>query len=397
VLPERAVTGTAGLDASRRALRDRAAADLDRLRTRDGWLLAGLPRYRRLFGRDACISAWQLLAREPAVTAASLRALAARQGRRVDDRREEEPGKIPHEIPVARADLLVTFLRKRGRWGFPYAGSVDATLWWTMLLGAVDDRALVDELWPAAVAAFEWVAAFHGPVTYERRNPHGLEHQGWRDCDLGALRITPPVALVEVQGYAVAALRAFARLAAVRGDDARAAQARRQADRLRTLIHERFAWPAERSYVLALDGHGRRVEVVSSNPGHLLFAGVLEPSDARALADRLAEADLTTPFGLRCHSADAPAFDPTSYHRGSVWPHDNWIVARGLDAAGRPAQAAALRRGVLDACLELGAVPECYGVVDGRPVPVRRAQPVQAWSAAAVLDFLAAEDGATRA
>jgi glycogen debranching enzyme len=380
---------------ARAALERRARADLARLRTREGWLEAGRPRYRRLFGRDACVTGWQVLATDPAVAVASLRALASCQGRVHDPRSDEEPGKIPHEVPVRPLDVGISMVRKRFRWRFPNYSSVDSTLWWLILLGrvAVGRPEVVDELWPAARAARAWVGGFgDGLVTYRPGNPHGLQHQGWRDDDFGALGVAPPVALVEVQGYAVAALRAFADLADGREDAAVAAAARAQADHLRDELHERFAWPEEGYYALAIDGAGRPVRLVSSNPGHLLFTGVLAAGSAAAVATRLAEPDLTTAHGLRCHSSEAPGYDPLSYHRGSVWPHDTWIVHEGLRATGQHALADRLRDGVLEACSLLDAIPECWGVVDGPPVRIARAQPVQAWSAAAVLHLLSVAD-----
>jgi glycogen debranching enzyme len=379
----------------RAALAVRARADLARLRTPQGWLEAGRPRYRRLFGRDACITGWQRLHEDPDVAVASLRALAARQGRTDDPIRDEEPGKIPHEVPVRRLDLAASMVRKRFRWRFPNFSSVDATLWWLLLLGRVAPVRpdLVDELWPVARAARQWVASFgDGFVTYRPGNPHGLQHHGWRDDDFGPLGVRPPVALVEVQGYAVAALRSFAELADARDEREAADDARAQADRLRDDVRERFAWPEEGYYALAIDGEGRAVRMVSSNAGHLLFTGALDRGATSAVAARLAEPDLTTAFGLRCHSAEAPAYDPMSYHRGSIWPHDTWIVHEGLRATGHHELARTLREGVLAACVALDAIPECWGVVDDRPVPIRRAQPVQAWSAAAVLHLLSVED-----
>jgi glycogen debranching enzyme len=380
----------------RAALAARARSDLDRLRTPEGWLLAGRPRYARLFGRDACITGWQLLAAEPSVAVASLRALAARQGRVRDPRRDEDPGKIPHEVPVTRRDLAISMARKGFRWRFPNYSSVDSTLWFLILLGQVAPTHpdVVEELWPAAQAAHGWVASFgDGLVTYRPGHPHLLQHQGWRDDDLGPLAIEPPVALVEVQGYAFAALHAFAALADDR-DDGAAAAARSQADGLRDQLHERFAWPEEGTYALAIDGSGRAVKMVSSNPGHLLVTGVLAAGPAAALASRLAEPDLTTPFGLRCHASTAPRYDPLSYHRGSVWPHDTWIVHEGLRETGHHQLARILREGLLAACTALGGIPECYGVVDDRPVPIGRAQPVQAWAAGAVRHLLSVEDPA---
>jgi glycogen debranching enzyme len=382
-----------------------ARRDLARLRHPQGWLMAGVPRFARLFGRDALISAWQLLDDDPDVARATLAALAARQGQVVDDRREEEPGKIPHEVPVDRFDVVRMHLRKRFRWGFPYYGSADATALFVVVLDAAVAATGDERLWAAhrdAVRrACAWAVTWgdllaDGLVRYERRNPHGLAHQGWRDHDLGAVGITPPVALVEVQGYWCAAERAAARLERAAGDPARAAALDERAAARATALR-RFRLDDDAGYALAIDGAGRPVDVPSSNQGHLLVCGVLDAADAALVADRLARPDLSTPYGLRTQSTAAPAFDARSYHRGSVWPHDCWIVHEGLRAVGRHDQATALRRGVLAACRELGAIPELYGVVDDRVVALPSAQPVQAWAAGAVLSFLVQERSARAA
>jgi glycogen debranching enzyme len=376
-----------------------ARADLARLRHRQGWLRAGLPRFARLFGRDALISAWQLLGDDATIARATLDALAVRQGRVVDDRREEEPGKIPHEVPVDRADVVRMHLRKRFRWGFPYYGSADATALFVVVLDATVAATGDEHLWvvhrDAVRRACAWAVTFgdlrgDGLVRYQRRNRHGLAHQGWRDHDLGAVGIAPPVALVEVQGYWHAAERAAARMERALGDPDRAAALDDRADRRRVTL-ERFRLDDAGGWALALDGDDRPVAVPSSNPGHLLVCDVLDDREAGRLADRLARPDLATPYGLRTQAEGSPAFDARSYHRGSVWPHDCWIVHEGLLAIGRVEQAAALRRGVLAACRQLGAIPELYAVVDGQVEAQRRAQPVQAWSAGAVLAFLAHE------
>lgn len=376
---------------TRGQLGDRAREDLARLRSPAGWLRAGLPRFARLFGRDSAISAIQVLDDNPEVAAATIRALAACQGTAEHRRREEEPGRIAHEVPDGWRDRVRLELRKQGRWGFPYYGSVDATAWWVRLVAAHAERTgstdLVDEVRPGLVAAARWWAANRtadprGFVTYRRRNPAGLEHQGWRDADMGAIAMAPPVAVVEVQGYVLDAARALDRLGvAVPPGGWIDADAFRDA----------FWWPEEGTCSLALDGGGEQVRVVTSNAGHLLGTGALDADGVAAVVSRLLADDLWTPAGLRTLSTREPTFDPRSYQRGSVWPHDNWVFHQGLLAEGRPEEAATVRAAVLDACARLEHVPELYAVVDGRPEALAVAQAVQAWSCGAVLSFLAAE------
>ena len=368
-----------------------ARDDLARLRTPEGWLQAGLPRFARLFGRDACISAWQLLDHDPRIAAATIRALARCQGATFDRRREEEPGKIAHEVPVRPEDRIRLELRKSFRWGFPYYGSIDATSWWIRLtdayVTATGDRLLLDEVRPNLDRAAWWMA---GParigardlVAYRRVNPAGLEHQGWRDSDLGTVPIVPPVAVVEAQGYHAAAAEALARL----GIDPPEAAAPDPG-----VFHDAFWMPDEGTYGLAVGGDGRLVDIVTSNAGHLLGTPIIDGEHAASVADRLFAGDLWTPGGIRTHSTADAHFDGDSYHRGSIWPHDNWVIHQGLLAIGRAHDAARVRTAVLDALCELELIPELYAVDGERPRALAVAQPVQAWASGAVLAFLAAE------
>lgn len=372
-------------------LEARARDDLARLRSPEGWYQAGLPRFARLFGRDACISALQVLPEDPSVAAATIRALARHQGRVYDRRREEEPGKIAHEIPVRPEDRVRLELRKRFTWGFPYYGGIDSTSWWVRTVDRyVDrtgDRALLAEMTPNLVRAAAWMA---GParigvgdlVAYQRRNRFGLLHQGWRDSDLGAVPIVAPVSLVEVQGYHAEAAAALARLGI----------ATPRAVHVDPEAFERLFWmPDEGTYALAVGGDGVVSRIVTSNAGHLLGSPLLPPERADAVADRLFGDDLWTPVGIRTHSSADPYFDGDSYHRGSIWPHDNWVIHEGLRAVGRHDDARRVRRAVLDALCQLELIPELYACHGGRAAPLAQAQPLQAWSSGAVVSFLAAE------
>jgi len=376
---------------TRPQLEAKARDDLARLRSPEGWLQAGLPRFARLFGRDACISAWQLLPDDPTIAAATIRALAVRQGRVFDRRREEEPGKIAHEVPVRLEDLVRLELRKHFRWGFPYYGSIDATAWWVRLVEQyatrTGDQALLVEVTPQLEAAGRWMAGaarigVEDFVAYERRNPAGLLHQGWRDSDLGAVPIVAPVALVEAQGYYAEAAAVLARLGipvpvAAAGSPER--------------FDAAFWLADEETYALAVGGDGAVSAIVTSNAGHLLGTPIIDDARAQQVADRLFGDDLWTEAGLRTHSSADAHFDPDSYHRGSVWPHDNWVVHEGLRAIGREDDAARVRRAVLDALCRLELIPELYAVHGQQPVALGVSQPVQAWASGAVLSFLAAE------
>ncbi len=376
---------------SRDHLEAKARADLALLRSPEGWLQAGLPRFARLFGRDSCISALQLLPEDTTIARATIRALAVRQGKVFDRRREEEPGKIAHEVPVRREDLLRLEVRKRFRWGFPYFGSIDATGWWLILVDRyvahTGDLTLLDEVTPNLERAARWMAGearigVDDFVAYRRQNPAGLLHQGWRDSDLGAVPIQPPVALVEVQGYYAESAAALERLgidlpAAAVGDAA--------------AFHRRFWMDDQRTYALAVGGDGSASRIVTSNAGHLLGTPLLDADRAGLVADRLFGDDLWTVGGIRTHSTADPHFDGDSYHRGSIWPHDNWVIHEGLRAVGRHDDAARVRNAVLDALCHLELIPELYAVHGTTPVALPVAQEIQAWSSGAVLSFLAAE------
>lgn len=376
---------------TRSQLEAQARADLAALRTPEGWLQAGLPRYARLFGRDSCIAALQLLPEDPSIAAATIRALAVRQGRVWNRRREEEPGKILHEAPVRREDRIRRDLHKQFRWGWPYYGGIDSTSWWIRVVdryvAATGDTDLLAEVTPNLERAATWMAGparigAHDLVAYERRNPAALEHQGWRDSDLGTVPITPPTALVEVQGYHAEAAAALRRLG-IRPPAA--------VDLDPQVVDDAFWMADEGFFGLAVGGDGTLVRIVTSNPGHLLGTPIVAPDRASAVADRLFGDDLWTVGGIRTHATTDRYFDGDSYHRGSVWPHDNWVVHEGLVAIGRHDDAARLRTAVLDACCRLEAIPELYAVHGETPVALAISQPQQAWASGAVLSFLAAD------
>jgi glycogen debranching enzyme len=372
--------------------------DIERLRTPQGYLNAGHPRYHTLFGRDALISGWQLLDSDPSVARAGLAVLAELQGRTYDAKREEEPGKILHEHrtePKEQDELP--------EWAFPYYGSVDSTPLFLILaeryLCQSGDRPFLEGLWPALEAAYRWMTRTQdtggGLLRYERRNPHGLMHQGWKDGFEDHLKIRPPVAIVEAQAYAYTAYCGFRRLARALskgGFDEDAADRGRQLERR---VNEEFWMPREGSYVLGLDGKGHARQVVTTNAGHLLFTGIVPPNRRERLASRLFRDDVWTRYGLRTHSTEDEHFDPFGYHTGSVWPHDNWLVAMGLRKSGFPRRAAKIRDALLRAYRTLGKIPELYAVVDGKivdlsekPVCRAKANPLQAWASAGLLELI---------
>ena len=304
--------------------------------------VAGIPWFACPFGRDSLIVSLQTLMIEPDLAAGTLRFLAAHQGQRRDDWRDEEPGKIMHELRFGELARLGTIPQS------PYYGSADATPLFLMLLGRAVDwlgaDELLDELWPHAEAALAWIDDSgdldgDGLVEYLCRCPVGIRNQAWKDSfdavtHADGKLAEPPIAPIEVQAYAYAAKRAMARLYRRRGDARRGEVVDRQADELRERVHARFWLPELGVYAQALDRDKRPVAVATSNAAHVLYAGLAEPATAALLAARLGQPDMLGGWGLRTLSSGAPSYNPMSYHNGSVWPHDNAIAVAGLLASG---------------------------------------------------------------
>jgi glycogen debranching enzyme len=305
--------------------------------------VAGIPWFACPFGRDSLITSLQTLMIAPDLAAGTLRFLAAHQGTRRDDWRDEEPGKIMHELRFGELARLGAIPQS------PYYGSADATPLFLMLLGQamewLEDDKLLDELWPNAEAALAWIDESgdldgDGFVEYLCRCPIGIRNQGWKDsfdsvthAD-GALA-EPPIALIEVQAYVYAAKRAMAGLYRRRGDGRRGKALDRSAEVLRGQTHDRFWLPELATYAQALDRDKRPVGVVTSNAAHALYCGLADEPTAARLAARLAQPDMLSGWGLRTLSRDAPSYNPMSYHNGSVWPHDNAIASAGLLRCGQ--------------------------------------------------------------
>jgi glycogen debranching enzyme len=322
------------------------------------------------------------------VARATLRALAALQGRKDDPERDEEPGKIIHEYRPHAPERFAQM-------GWPvrdgelrYWGSVDATPWFLVVLAALGDPALAGELEPQWRAAGGWLerslARGAGFVRWgARRSPGGLVQQGWRDTTDptqsyggGILREdgTPPeapVADADTQAVAYAGLRALARLS---GDQRFERAARELGGRIEA------AFGPE---TMAIEADGREVTGAGSQLGWLLWSGAVSGASAAGLAERLCRPDVLTGFGLRTLSDRHPRFGADSYHRGAVWPFDSWLGWGGLRAAGREREAARVKRGVLEALDRLGQAPELYAVTEAGPEPIEIANRVQAWTVGA--------------
>ncbi|HLH08651.1 MAG TPA: amylo-alpha-1,6-glucosidase [Terriglobales bacterium] len=301
-------------------------------------IAAGIPWFATMFGRDSIIAAYQSLSLNPRLAKETLRTLAAYQGTEQNDWKDEEPGKILHEY---RQGEMTT----SGEMPFgPYYGTIDATPLFLILLSETynwtADEKLVRELLPAAYKALDWIDHYgdldgDGLVEYLRRSKRGLTNQGWKDSwDANVFRdgstAQPPIALVEVQGYVYDAKYRMASLLRAFGDSKRGEQCRREAAEMAKRLEKAFWMPQRGFYAMGLDKDKSQLEVISSNPGHLLFSRAISRERARAVVNRLMNPDMFSGWGLRTLSNEEKVFNPLSYHRGSVWPHDNSLIVHGM-------------------------------------------------------------------
>jgi glycogen debranching enzyme len=354
-----------------------------------------------LFGRDTLITSFQelLLGTEPAASA--LRALAETQADFDDAERDAEPGKIVHEIRRGKTARI---------WTDRYYGTVDATPLFLVLLSELwrwsGDDAIVREFEDPARCALAWIDEYgdrdgDGFVEYCRRARHGIDNQNWKDSHNSMVFhdgsvAHAPIAPVEVQGYVYDAKLRVAELASrVWGDGEIAARLEREAAELRERFDAAF-WLAERGwYALGLDAEKRPIDALASNMGHLLWSGIVPPERVAAVAERLTSGPLWSGWGVRTLAADEAAFDALEYHNGTVWPHDNSLIALGLARAGRADDARRVVRALLDAaaCYD-GRLPELFAGYRRSgaepPVEVPTSARPQAWAAGTPLLLLRA-------
>ncbi|HYI45756.1 MAG TPA: glycogen debranching N-terminal domain-containing protein [Actinomycetota bacterium] len=364
-------------------------------------IAAGAPWFMALFGRDSLLTAYMSLVLDQDLALGTLHTLARYQGTKSDPQTEEQPGRILHEMRFgAEATLALGG-------GNVYYGTVDATPLFVVLLGEIWRWGLPDgdlqKLLPHADRALDWIskdgdADGDGFTEYKRQTTRGLRNQGWKDSWDGinfadGRLAEPPIALCEVQGYVYAALLARASIARHLGDTARAEQLTHRAAELKSAFNERFWLPDEGWFAVGLDRYKAPIDALTSNIGHCLWTGIVDDDKAPRVAELLLSEQMFSGWGVRTLASTMGAYNPLSYHNGSVWPHDNAIVAAGLMRYGFVREAQTIAQSILDAaeCFN-GRLPELFTGVERstfpRPVPYPASCVPQAWAAATPLMLL---------
>ncbi len=361
-------------------------------------IAAGTPWFMTLFGRDSLLTAWMALLVEPDLSVGVLDALARFQGTEVNPETDEEPGKILHEVRSTPYNDL----------GFDkslvYYGSADATPLFVMLLGELRRwglaAGLVDRLLPHVDRALAWIENYgdadgDGYVEYQRKSEHGIRNQGWKDS-FDSVRFADgrladtPIALAEVQAYVYAAYQARKWFAREVGDHETAEKYRAKARALKTAFNRDFWMEDEQFFAMALDGDKKRVDAITSNPGHCLWTGIVDDDKAAHVARHLLSPEMYSGWGVRTLSTKMNGFNPIGYHTGSVWPHDNVILAAGLSRYGFVEEAQKIVMGLLDASApDQGRLPELFSGLHRSELSIPVSFPTscspQAWAAASPL------------
>ncbi|MFJ5698653.1 glycogen debranching N-terminal domain-containing protein [Arthrobacter sp. NPDC093139] len=355
---------------------------------------AGAPWFMALFGRDSLWASLMALPVDPSLAFGTIQTLASRQGSVVDEMSEEEPGKILHEVRLDVSSGLALGGKSA------YYGSVDATPLFVALFGEVSRWGFATEtiaaLMPHVDRALDWIRTYgdkdgDGFVEYQRLNDRGLINQGWKDSWDGinfadGTLAEPPIALCEVQAYVYGAYLARSWLAYDAGDTGLAAEYRDRAAQLKRQFNEQFWLPDRGYYAIALDGKKRAVDACASNMGHCLLFGIIDDDKAALVAERLMSPEMFSGWGVRTLASNMAAYNPASYHNGSVWPHDNAIIAAGLLRYGFVEHVQRISTALFEAAeYSEGRLPELFCGFSREhfyePIPYPTACSPQAWAA----------------
>lgn len=363
---------------------------------------AGVPWYVALFGRDSLIASYQTMMAHAPFAVGALRELAAYQAKERDDWRDAQPGKILHELrhgELAHFNL-VPFT--------PYYGSADATILYLVVLHEAykwtGGRRLLEKLRQTAERCLHWIDTYgdldgDGLQEWKTFSDKGFQNMCWKDSEDGIVygngaQATQPKGACELDGYVFDAKTRMAEIYSVLGDAGRAAQLRREAEALRDTFNERYWMEDEGCYALGLDADKRQIDAVASNTGHCLWSGIAPPDRAKRIVDRLFRPDMWCGWGIRTLSSKNPAYNPYSYQRGSVWPHDNGIIAAGLKRYGFADAVNKVAEGIFAAASDFNSyrLPEVFSGLERRPssFPAQYigANIPQAWAAGSVIHLL---------
>lgn len=371
----------------------------------DVWIpAAGVPWFVTIFGRDSLIVSLQNMLVYPGFARGALKKLAQLQATERDDWRDAEPGKIPHEIRFGELAHLNLIPHT------PYYGTADATALYLIVLHEawkwLGDGDLLREFRDTALRCLEWIDRCgdldgDGFQEYQTRSPQGYENMGWKDAGDAVVypdgtQVKGPKALCELQGYTFDAWMRSAELFDVLGEPERASALRAKAARLQTRFEDVFWREDIGSYVFALDGGKQPVTTIASNPGHCLWSGIVGPERAGRVVRRLMEPDMWSGWGIRTLSALNPAYNPFSYQCGSVWPHDNGLIALGFKRYGFAGEASRIARDISEAASYFAGyrLPELYAGVQREagtfPIQYPGANVPQAWASGANFHLLQA-------
>ncbi|MED1201822.1 amylo-alpha-1,6-glucosidase [Heyndrickxia acidicola] len=376
---------------------DRGLADIKVLLTDIGhgsFPTAGLPWFGVPFGRDSLIAALQMLAFNPEIAKGTLKTLADKQGTEVNEWRDEQPGKIMHEIRFGE-------LANTNQVPFtPYYGSIDSTPLFLMLLTEyvkwTGDLGIVEELRGNIDAALNWIDQYGDRdedmfIEYHQESSKGIANQGWKDSGDSVVHrngdyAKTPIALAEVQGYVYQAKMGIADIFETLGKAEAAKRLREQAQELKVKFHEAFWMEEHGFYAIALDQDKKQVGTITSNPGHILLSGMLEKENEKAVVETLVSPKMFSGYGIRTMGEGEAAYNPMSYHDGSIWPHDNSMILLGMSKAGYTDAASVVMNGLLEAAkgFEYNRLPELFcGYSDslGKPIKYPVACSPQAWAA----------------